>query len=446
MAIFGKKPAETVVISVGGSLLASDGKLDVNFLKKFYLFIHKQISEHNRRFLLVIGGGSIARLYRDAAKDIIGQITDEDLDWIGIHTTRLNAHLFRTVFKEIAHPRIIENYEKPLRHWNEPVAIGAGWKPGWSTDYCATILARDYKASVIINLSNIDYVFDKDPSRYKDAKKIKKTTWDYFENIVGKKWVPGTNAPFDAVASQLAKRMGIMVIVANGKNISNLNRILNGESFKGTVITNYKIDASYYDRDYFEEQKGEYPLPMTQSVAGKYINDMANMYRAIWIKLFINPRNCLDIGCGTGRLVYFLRKLGIEAYGIEISEYAISAAEKEIQPFLQHADLTKIPFNDDSFDLVLSFDVMEHMERSKIKKSIEESVRVSRKFVLHKIYTIENSWIEWTHAQDFSHISVMSQAFWYDLFKGLGNVSIVKKFVFKLPAFFESLFLLRKKS
>jgi len=322
MNIFGKKPAETIVISVGGSLIAPNGGIDVDFLKKFKLFISKQVKEHNRRFLLVIGGGKASRAYRDAAKNVIGSITSEDLDWIGIHTTRLNAHLFRTIFTDIAHPRIIENYEKRLRHWKEPVAIGAGWKPGWSTDYCATVLARDYRASVIINLSNIDYVYDKDPSKYKNAKKITKTTWDYFEKLVGKEWKPGINAPFDPVASQLAKKLGTMVIVANGKNFSNLNRILDGESFKGTVITNFTIDATFYDREYFEEQKGEYPLPLTYSVIGKFIQDVANFYRAFWIKVFINPKNCLDIGCGTGKLVYQLRRLGVEAYGIEISEYA----------------------------------------------------------------------------------------------------------------------------
>src|SRR3990167_1025417 len=376
MNIFGKKPAETIVISVGGSLIAPNGGIDVDFLKKFKLFISKQVKEHNRRFLLVIGGGKASRAYRDAAKNVIGSITSEDLDWIGIHTTRLNAHLFRTIFTDIAHPIIIENYEK----------------------------------------------------------------------LVGKEWKPGINAPFDPVASQLAKKIGTMVIVANGKNLSNLNRILDGESFKGTVITNFTIDATFYDREYFEEQKGEYPLPLTYSVIGKFIQDVANFYRAFWIKVFINPKNCLDIGCGTGKLVYQLRRLGVEAYGIEISEYAISAADKEIQPFLQYADATKIPFKDDSFDLVVSFDVMEHMERPKIKKSIKKSIRESRKLILHKIYTIENDWIRWTHKQDFSHISLMSQAFWFDLFRSIDNVSIVKKFVFKLPAFFESLFLLRKKT
>lgn len=445
MGVFSSQKTETVVLSVGGSLVVPNGGIDIDFLKKMNVFIRSQIKDRQRRFLIVIGGGRTARHYRDAAKDVIGTITDEDLDWIGIHATRLNAHIFRTIFQDIAHPRIIENYDRKLRNWNEPIAIGSGWKPGWSTDYCSVVLARDYNASVIINLSNIDYVFDKDPSVFKDAKKITKTTWSYFEKLVPKEWKPGTNAPFDPVASQLAKRLGTMVIVANGKNFSNLNKILSGENFKGTVITNYRIDASFYDKEYYEGKKIEYKMPLTRSFLGNAFIEIVNFYRAFWIKLFINPKNVLDIGSGTGKLVKYLRRLGIEAYGIEISTYALESSEKETRPFIRKGDIGKIPYDDDSFDLVVSFDVLEHIERSKIKKAAEEAIRVSRKLVLHKIYTVENTWIKIAHRQDFSHVSVLSQGFWYNLFRSIDNVSIVKKFVFKLPSFFESLFLLRKK-
>ena len=53
--------------------------------------------------------------------------------------------------------------------------VAAGWHPGWSTDFVATILAERLQAKTILNLSNIDYVYDKDPNKYKDAKKIKLT-------------------------------------------------------------------------------------------------------------------------------------------------------------------------------------------------------------------------------------------------------------------------------
>ncbi len=441
---FHKKNQETIILSVGGSLIVPGDEVDIDFLKKLNSFVRDQIKK-GKRFIIVTGGGSIARRYIGAGKSVIGELTNDDLDWLGIHSTRLNAHLVRTIFQDIAHPVIIKDYAKKIKNWKEPVIIGSGWKPGRSTDYCATVLAINYHASVIINMSNIDYVFDKDPRVFKDAQPIKKTTWDFFEKIVGDEWVPGVNAPFDPIASQLAKKQRLTVIVAHGKKFRNLENVLNGEPFIGTVITPFKVDNSFYDREYFEGKKGEYPLAYTESFLGKTLQNLANMYRAFWIKTFINPKNCLDIGCGNGSLIKYLRKLDIEAYGIEISKYALEVADKELKPYIKYGDITKIPYKDESFDLVLSFDVLEHIERSKLKKSLEESIRVSKKWILHKIYTKENHWVNITHGDDFSHISVFRQSFWNHMFRVFENVIIVRKF-FKLPSFFESLFLLKKKS
>lgn len=443
--MFENKSAEIITLSLGGSLVVPNGGIDIEFLKKFNQFIRKQIKQ-GRRFIIVVGGGKTTRHYQAAGKAVVGKISKEDLDWIGIHVTRLNAHLLRTIFQDIAHPRIIENYDKKLKNWKEPIVIGAGWKPGWSTDYDAVILARDYRASVIINLSNIDWVYDKDPAKFKDAQPIKKTTWDYFENLVGDKWIPGINAPFDPVATQLAKKLGLTVIVANGKNFLNLEKILNGEEFKGTVITPFKIDASFYDRDYFEGKKGEYSFPYPQSFLKNFLQNLINLYRALSIKIFLNPRNCLDVGCGTGKLVYYLRKLGIDAYGIEISKYALEIASKEIKPYLRYGDIIKIPYKNNTFDLVVTFDVLEHIERSKLKKAVEETIRVSRKWILHKIYTTENHWIKFFHGKDFSHLSVFSSFFWKNIFQSIKNITLVKRSFFRLPSFLETKFLLRKKT
>jgi uridylate kinase len=437
------KPQETIVLSMGGSLIIPNGGVDTQFLKKLNTFIREQI-KHNRRFLITIGGGKTARDYRDAGKSVIGKLTNEDLDWIGIHATRLNAHLVRTIFQDIAHPRIIENYDRRLTNWNEPIAIGAGWKPGWSTDYCAVLLARDYKASVIINLSNTDWVYDRDPNKFKDAKIIKKTTWDFFETLTGDTWIPGMNLPFDPIASKLAKKLGLTVITTNGSNFSNLKNILEGENFKGTVITPFMFDASFYDRDYFEgkkEGRTKYVEPFLRG----FISYLVNWYRAIWIKLMLNPKNCLDAGCGTGGLVANLRKLGIEAFGIEVSEYALEAAPKDVKPYLTKASITDIPFEDNSYDLVFSFNVLEHIERSKLKKATEETIRVSRKWIVHKIYTIDNSLVRLVKGKQFAQVSVLSRSFWLNMFKEDETVAVMRRTFFRLPSFFETLFLLRKK-
>ncbi|MEI6532675.1 MAG: UMP kinase [Candidatus Roizmanbacteria bacterium] len=223
------------VISIGGSILVPGDDINIDFLIKLNNFIREEV-KNGKRFFLVAGGGQTARRYRDAGKDVIGTLNSEDLDWLGIHSSRLNGHLLRTIFTDLAHPRIIENYDKKLEHWVEPVVVSAGWKPGWSTDYCATLIARDYDADILINLSNIDWVYDKDPNKYADAKPYEQMSWQQMEKLVGTKWIPGMNAPFDPIASQLAKDLGLTVIVANGADFDNLKNLIEEKKFKGTVI------------------------------------------------------------------------------------------------------------------------------------------------------------------------------------------------------------------
>lgn len=434
-----------IIISIGGSLLVPNGEINIKFLSRLNKFIREQVAK-GRRFFLVAGGGMIARRYRDAGKAVVGTMTDEDLDWLGIHSTRLNAHLLRTIFQDIAHPKIIDNYDEKIIRWKEPVVIGSGWKPGWSTDYDAVVLARDYKGSVIINLSDIDWIYDKDPNKNKDAKIIKKLTWEEMEKLVGTKWSPGINAPFDPVAAQLAKKLNLTVIVANGADFKNLENIVDGEAFKGTVIMPFNIDAGFYDREYYAGKKGEYRLGYIESFIGKIIHNFINFYRALLIKLFLNPKNCLDVGCGTGKLVRWLKFFGIEASGIEISKEALTIIDTNVKPFIKYGDIAKIPYKDEQFDLVVSYDVMEHLERSKIRKAAEETIRVSRKYILHKIYTPENRWITLTHKTDFSHLSVFSKKYWQNIFFTSGNISILRGSFFKLPSFFETIFLLKKKT
>lgn len=227
--------SKPIVISLGGSLVIPNGGMDTKFLSDFNTFIRAKIAQ-DWRFFIVVGGGATARHYIDEAKQIVGNITDWDLDFLGIHATRLNAHLIRTIFQDVAHPRIIANYEKKIAHVRQPVVIAAGWKPGFSTDYDAVILGRDYDANVIINMSNIASVYDKDPKKFPDAKPFHKMNWDEFAALVGNKWNPGSNLPFDPVATKLAKDLGLTVYVI-GRDLSNLENILDGKNFLGTAIS-----------------------------------------------------------------------------------------------------------------------------------------------------------------------------------------------------------------
>jgi len=224
-----------ILISLGGSLLVP-GEIDIAFITAFKLSIIKYL-EKGYSFILVTGGGKTARKYIDAA-DAITVITDEDKDWLGIHTTRLNAHLIRTVFREYAHPRINTNPHnlEDFYDFKEGVLVAAGWRPGCSTDYDSVLLAKYLDVKKIINLSNIDYVYDKDPRFFPDAIKKEKMTWPEFRALVGDVWSPGMSAPFDPIASKLAQEAGMEVAILNGDNIANLEAYFDNKTFKGTVI------------------------------------------------------------------------------------------------------------------------------------------------------------------------------------------------------------------
>lgn len=222
-----------VIISLGGSLIVPKAGIDTAFLKRFKAFIAKRVAK-GERFVLICGGGSTARSYQKAAR-AVGQLSREDVDWIGIHSTRLNAHLLRTIFQKMAHATVVKNPLAPPA-FREPVLIAAGWKPGWSTDYCATLLASSLGASVVLNLSDIDRVYSADPKKDPKAKPLSEISWKAFRKMVGNRWDPGANVPFDPVAAKLAERIGVTVKMIGGRAFKEIDKALDGKPFMGTII------------------------------------------------------------------------------------------------------------------------------------------------------------------------------------------------------------------
>ncbi len=219
------------IISLGGSVIMPKN-IDTNFLKKFRALIISSVKKRHS-FALYCGGGALARSFQNSASKI-AKLTNVDLDWVGIEATKLNAYLLKTIFNGYSENKIITNPTKKVKS-KKPILIAAGWKPGWSTDYDAVLLAKNLKANTVINMTNVDYVYDKNPKKYRNAKPIKEISWKKFRKLVGNKWDPGLNMPFDPIAAKEAERLGLKVIII-GKNLNNLKNFLDGKKFKGTVV------------------------------------------------------------------------------------------------------------------------------------------------------------------------------------------------------------------
>jgi len=221
-----------IVITLGGSIICPD-KIDSLFLRKFKKFIEDFIGK-GYKFILVTGGGRLSRVYQEAAAKVAG-IDDEDKDWLGIHATRLNAHLLRTIFRELAEPMIIDSRDK-VKMPEKPVFIASGWRPGWSTDYIAVAIAEILGAKEIIIAGKPAFVYDKDPGKYKNAKKFEKMNWAEYRELIPDKWIPGLHSPVDPIGAKLADEKGIKAIIMNGKDLKNFSKLLNGKDFRGTII------------------------------------------------------------------------------------------------------------------------------------------------------------------------------------------------------------------
>ncbi len=225
------------VISLGGSIVVPD-QVDIEFLKKFLNLIKDYLDkDKNRKLIFVVGGGSTARVYQKAYREIADSPDNNSQDWIGIAATRLNGELLKALFLNYCMDDIATD-PTAVKSFKGQVLVAAGWKPGFSTDFDAVILGEKFKADTVINLSNIAKVYSDDPKKNPNAVPLDKINWEDFKKIVGTEWIPGKNVPFDPIATAKAAELKMKVIVAAGKDIENLKFILEDkiDLFKGTII------------------------------------------------------------------------------------------------------------------------------------------------------------------------------------------------------------------
>lgn len=231
-----KSHGNVTVFDFGGSIVAPD-KPDVAFLRRFLTFLNNWLeADLSRRAIMVVGGGGAARAWQGAVREMAPETPHEDLDWVGVMATRLNAELVRALLGTLCPDPVVTDPTAEFPFTGR-VLMAAGWKPGFSTDYDAVVLAERFGAEKILMLSNIAQVYNEDPRKNPHAKPLDHLTWDEYKKMAGSEWKPGANVPFDPVATARAAEAGLTVIAAAGSDLENLESILAGREYIGTVIS-----------------------------------------------------------------------------------------------------------------------------------------------------------------------------------------------------------------
>ncbi len=214
------------VISVGGSLLVpKDKNVDVNYIKKFTAFA-KNIKDH----WIVCGGGATARTYAKAAKNL--GINDDDRDLLGIMCTHVNAMLL-TLYSGLNGVGYTLDDVETMR-------VFGGLKTGQTTDASAAEIAKTVQADYIVNLTDVDGVYDKNPKEHDNAKMFRKIGWKEFFEVAERsgfgKHDPGMEFVFEPRAAKICEKAGLKVVVINGHKLDELQKFMEGKDFLGTII------------------------------------------------------------------------------------------------------------------------------------------------------------------------------------------------------------------
>jgi len=225
-----------VVLSIGGSSIIPEGKPDMAFLKA----ISGLIKKSKNSFGILCGGGTFARLYANAVREL--GAGEYEADSIAIRSTRQNAHLLLTALRSAGvevYERVIEDFESAKEPARKSKAIVMGGTiPGITTDTDSVLLAEAIGAKRLVNISNVDAIYDSDPKKNPGAKRFGKMSYDELISLAGAsdKRMAGTNFVFDFLACKLIARSKIETHFVSFKKMNDLENAIEGRKHGGTVV------------------------------------------------------------------------------------------------------------------------------------------------------------------------------------------------------------------
>ncbi|MBT4209227.1 UMP kinase [Candidatus Woesearchaeota archaeon] len=222
------------VLSVGGSLLFDGCSVNYSYIKKLKKLI---TSFRDRKFVIVIGGGTIARTYINALEHF--NSNKEFLSHFGIAITRTNARMMANAFGKCANtrhlPTSIKEVNNMLAKHKVVFCGGLRYAPDQTSDGTAAAIAHRLKTR-FINVTNVNGLYSKNPKTCKLAKFISDISFlDFHKRVMAMKYHPGQHFVLDQNASKIIKKNNIPTYIV-GESIPNLKKLLRNEKYIGTII------------------------------------------------------------------------------------------------------------------------------------------------------------------------------------------------------------------
>jgi uridylate kinase len=230
-----------IVIKIGGSLFfTNDKEINLELLNKFLEIIKSKGTYET--IVLVCGGGVLAREYIQKAKMV--NANNSICDLLGIKIASINGDLLIAILGKSAYPQVPKDMkELSVALLNNKIIVMGGLQPGQSTTSVAIEVAEYIDADVLVILTDVDGIYDKNPKKYADAKFFQKMTFSMLRALILEKSdddqaAAGEYRIFDAVSLQLLKRSHLKVIVMSGKDLTEFKNFWNGkQSIKATYLS-----------------------------------------------------------------------------------------------------------------------------------------------------------------------------------------------------------------
>jgi uridylate kinase len=223
-----------VVVSIGGSVLLT-GTGDTEYFERLADLLRRVGAE--RPLVVTTGGGRTAREYIRLGRAL--GLTEFELDEVGIEVTRLHARLLaaRVGPPAPAHPPTTVPAVVEQLRTGSPVILG-GTEPGHTTDGVAALVAVRIRAARVVNATDVDGVYDRDPRSNPEARRIERLTWPEFGAMVhaASSGEAGQNFLFDRLGADALARARIPLFVVAGRDLENLEAALAGRPFRGSRI------------------------------------------------------------------------------------------------------------------------------------------------------------------------------------------------------------------